>query len=114
GEHSPLSRIYEMDGKLLLLGVNHYNNSSLHLAEYRSEFSGKKNVINGSSLIIKKKRQWLEYEDLDYNSDDFEQLGIDFESETNYTPGKVGQAEARLISQREIVDYAIKWFNNNR
>ncbi|MFX1455021.1 MAG: aminoglycoside N(3)-acetyltransferase, partial [Promethearchaeota archaeon] len=103
GEHSPLGRIYEMDGKILLLGVNHYNNSSLHLAEYRSEFSGKKNVINGSSMIIKKKRQWIEYEDLDYNSDDFEQLGIDFESETNYTPGKVGQAEARLISQRKMV-----------
>jgi aminoglycoside 3-N-acetyltransferase len=114
GEHSPLARIYDLDGKILLLGVNHYNNSSLHLAEYRSEFSGKKSVIDGSSMIVKKKRQWIEYEDLDYNSDDFEQLGKDFESETNYIPGKVGNAESRLISQREIVDYAISWFSKNR
>lgn len=114
GEHSPLARIYDLDGKILLMGVNHYNDTSLHLAEYRSEFSGKTYVINGSSMMIKKKRQWVEYEDLDNNSDDFERLGIDFESETNFKPGKVGIAEARLISQREIVDFAIEWFKKNR
>ncbi len=114
GEHSPLARIYDLDGKILLLGVNHYNNSSLHLAEYRSEFSGKNYITNGSSMIIKKKKQWVEYEDLDHNSDDFERLGIDFESEINYVPGKVGIAETRLISQRKIVDFAIEWFRENR
>ena len=114
GEHSPLARIYDLDGKILLLGVNHYNNTSLHLAEYRSEFSGKKCIINGSSMIIKKKRQWVEYKDLDHNSDDFERLGIDFESEINFVPGKVGIAEARLISQRVIVDFAVEWFKKTR
>jgi aminoglycoside 3-N-acetyltransferase len=105
GEHSPL---------VLLLGVNHYNNTSLHLAEYRSEFSGKNYIKNGSSMLIKKKRRWVEYKDLDHISDDFERLGIDFESEINYTPGKVGIAETRLISQRKIVDFAIEWFKKNR
>ncbi len=114
GEHSPLARIYDLDGKIVLLGVNHSNNSSLHLAEYRSEFSGKTYIANGSSMIIKKKKQWVEYEDLDHNSDDFERLGIDYESEINYIPGKVGIAEARLFSQREIVDFAIEWFKENR
>jgi len=114
GEHSPLARIYDLDGKILLIGVNHYNNTSLHLAEYRSDFSGKKHIKNGSAMIKNKKRQWVEYEDLDHNSDDFEQLGIDFESEVNYTIGKIGIAEVRLISQREIVDFAIDWFKKNR
>ena len=114
GEHSPLARIYELDGKILLIGINHYNNTSLHLAEYRSEFLGKNYIINGTSMITKKKRQWVEYEDLDHNSDDFERLGIDFESKINYIPGKVGIAEARLISQREIVDFATGWFKKNR
>jgi aminoglycoside 3-N-acetyltransferase len=109
GEHSPLARIYDLDGKILLLGVNHVNNTSIHLAEYRSEFSEKKYAMNGSSMIIKKKRQWVEYEELDHN-----QLGIDFESEINYNPAKVGKAEARLISQREIVDFAVEWFKKNR
>ena len=65
-------------------------------------------------MTIKKKRRWVEYEDLDHNSDDFERLGIDFESKINYIPGKVGIAEARLISQREIVDFATGWFKKNR
>jgi len=29
-------------------------------------------------------------------------------------PGKIGIAEARLISQREIVDFAREWFKKNR
>lgn len=114
GENSPLARIYDLDGKILLIGINHYNNTSLHLSEYRSEFSGKKYIKNGSAMIINKKRRWVEYEDLNHNSDDFEQLGIDFESEMNYITGKVGIAEARLISQREIVDFAIEWLKKNR
>ena len=114
GENSPLARIYDLDGKILLIGINHYNNTSLHLAEYRSEFSGKKYVKHGSAMNIKKKRRWVEYEDLEHNSDDFERLGIDFESEINYVLGKVGIAEARLISQREIIDFAIEWFKKNR
>lgn len=36
GERSPLARIYELDGWVLLLGVGHGNNTSFHLAEYRS------------------------------------------------------------------------------
>ncbi|MBY8991429.1 MAG: AAC(3) family N-acetyltransferase [Candidatus Lokiarchaeota archaeon] len=114
GEDSPLARIYDLDGKILLLGVNHYNNTSLHLAEYRSEFPGKNYVKSGSAMIIKNKRSWVEYEDLDHNSDDFEQLGIDYESEINYIPGKIGIGETRLISQRKIVDFAKEWFPKNR
>jgi aminoglycoside 3-N-acetyltransferase len=114
GEHSPLARIYDLNGKILLLGINHYNNTSLHLAEYRSEFPGKNYIKNGSSMLIKKKRRWVEYEDLDHNSDDFKRLGMDFESEINYVPSKIGIAEARLISQREIIDFAIEWFKKNR
>jgi aminoglycoside 3-N-acetyltransferase len=35
GEGSPLARVYDLDGQVLLLGVGHDNNTSLHLAEYR-------------------------------------------------------------------------------
>jgi len=37
GERSPLARLYDLDGHILLLGVGHTNNTSLHLAEYRAE-----------------------------------------------------------------------------
>ena len=37
GEQSPLARLYECNdnGYVLLIGVQHRNNTSLHLAEYR-------------------------------------------------------------------------------
>jgi aminoglycoside 3-N-acetyltransferase len=35
GERSPLARVHELDGDVLLLGVGHRSNTSLHLAEFR-------------------------------------------------------------------------------
>ncbi len=35
GERSPLARIYDLDGWVLLLGVSYDNNTSFHLAQYR-------------------------------------------------------------------------------
>lgn len=37
GERSPLGRLYDLDASVLLLGVGHANNTSLHLADYRSD-----------------------------------------------------------------------------
>jgi aminoglycoside 3-N-acetyltransferase len=114
GENSPISRIYELNGQILLVGVTHANNSSLHLAEYRSKFPGKQYRMTGCAMIIESKREWVEWEELDLNSDDFEQLGNDFESSINYIPGRVGLAEARLVSHQAIINYAIDWFKENR
>lgn len=114
GENSPLARIYELDGYILLLGVSHKNNTSLHLAEYRSDHFKKQYKLNGSAILVNKKRQWTEWDELDLNMDDFKQLGKDFESKINYIPGKVGIADARLLLQRKLVDFAIEWFKENR
>jgi len=98
GEGSPISRLYELDGQILLVGVTHENSSSNHLAEYRSDFPGKKYQKTGCAMLVNDQRKWVEWEELDLNSDDFEQLGKDFESKINYKPGKIGVAESRLFS----------------
>ncbi|KKK46117.1 hypothetical protein LCGC14_0625360 [marine sediment metagenome] len=114
GENSPLSRIYDLNGIILLIGVSHDNNTSIHLAEYRSEYDGKKYNKNGSAILKKKERKWVEWEELDLNNEDFRQIGKQFESEINYTLGKIGLAEAMLISQRSLIDFAVHWMNKNR
>ena len=114
GEDSPLARIYDLDGKILLVGVSHENNTSLHLAEYRSNYIKKQYKLNGFAMLINNERKWVEWKELDLNMDDFKQLGKDFELKIDYNLCKVGLAEARLISQREIVDFAIEWFKKNR
>jgi len=114
GEGSPIARLYELNGLILLLGVTHENNTSLHLAEYRSEFPGKKYNNTGSAMMVKNQRKWVEWKELELNSDDFEQLGTEFESRFDFKLGKIGEAKARLISLRTIVDFGIKWLPKNR
>lgn len=114
GENSPLSRLYDLDGQTLLIGVNHYNNSSLHLAEYRSDFPGKKHQMTASAIMVNKQRKWVEWEELDIINEDFDQLGKDFESKINYKPGKIGLADGRLISIRDSVDFGVEWLKKNR
>ena len=114
GEGSPIARLYDIDGLILLLGVTHLNNSSIHLAEYRCEFPGKKYNKTGSAMLVNNQRKWVEWTELELDPDDFEQLGADYESSINYKPGKVGEAEARLISLRAIVDYGVEWLKKNR
>lgn len=114
GEDSPIGKIYELDGQVLLLGVTHANNTSLHLAEHRSDFPGKKLVPQGAAMLVDGKRVWATWQALDYDSDDFEKLGEDYEASVGYQPGKVGQAVTRLISQRAVVDFAVKWLPEHR
>jgi len=115
GERSPLARIYDLDGYVLLLGVGHANNTSIHLAEYRADFTGKRTSTNGAPIIVDGRRRWIEFEDLILNEDDFERLGADFEADTKWvTTGRVGLAEARLMPQRALVDYAVGWMERNR
>lgn len=114
GENSPVSRIYDLNGQVLLVGVNHASNSSIHLAEYRSNFPGKEYKLNGTAMLVDGHRRWVEWKELNLNSDIFEQIGKDFESKINYKPGKIGLAKARLISQRDIIDFAVDWLKKTK
>jgi aminoglycoside 3-N-acetyltransferase len=118
GEKSPLARIYDLDGWVLLLGVGHGNNTSLHLAEHRAHF-GKHIITNGAPVVVTMpdghaERQWVEYQDLGYDAEDFWKLGEAFEKTGAVWLGRVACAECRLMSQRAVVDFAVKWLEANR
>jgi len=115
GEGSPLARLYEHDARVLLLGVSHATDSSLHLAEHRSPDIGLAPIRSGAPLIVDGERRWVLYDDLDCDSDDFEALGEDFARETGAeTRGPVAMATARLFSQRAVVDFGVTWLEANR
>lgn len=115
GEGSPLARVYDLDGWVLLLGVGHGNNTSLHLAEARAEWPAKRVYRESSPVLVDGQRQWVTYEDWDAEAEDFERLGADFARETGLEgAGRVALAEARLMSQRAVVDYAARWLAQNR
>ncbi len=114
GERSPLGKLYALDGQVLLLGVGHSNNTSLHLAEDRARWPGKRWIPEGTAMRVAGKRQWVEFEMLQYESDDFEALGAAYEVEQGYTPGAAGNATMRFFRQRSIVDFAVQWMERYR
>lgn len=113
GENSPLARVYELGGSVLLLGVGHDRNTSLHLAEHRADIE-KATVTNGGPILSDGERVWVEYENIEETTDDFAELGGDFEREVGLTEGRIGTATAKLAGQRALVDFAADWFAANR
>lgn len=116
GEKSPLARIYELDGYVLLIGVGHSSNTSIHLAEYRADYSSKKEEISGAPLMFSGKRKWVELKDIKNISDDFEKVGSEFmESRAlDISAGYIGQAKSQLIRHKALVDFAVEWMEKNR
>ena len=100
-----------MGGHVLLLGVNYDRNTSFHLSEVRSGVRGE--YKNGAPILEDGKRVWAEFDDIDFDSDVFNDIGKDFEEEYEIKKGKVGLAEAKLFKQREAVDFAVKWLREN-
>lgn len=114
GEQSPLARLYDLDAKVLLLGVSHANNTSLHLAEYRASFPEKRWTRLSSPLIVDGERRWVSHPDLEADDRDFERLGREFSASGGETTGAVGAGTGRLMRQRRVVDYAVTWMEQHR
>lgn len=114
GESSPQARLYDLDGWVLLLGVSHANNASLHLAEYRSTFPNMAWTTHSSPFLVKGERRWVSYNDLEEDSHDFQQIGEDFAATGLESSGSVGAGIGRLCKVRDIVDFAERWMNAHR
>ena len=114
GDGSPLARIYDLEGRILLLGVEHDNNTSLHLAEYWADFEGKKEIKQGAPIIVDGKRQWIRVRDWEEHSENFIELGKAYKNAGgSLVEGKIGMADSLLIPQRELVDFGVNWIETN-
>jgi aminoglycoside 3-N-acetyltransferase len=116
GETSPLARIYDLDGWVLLLGVDHDANTSLHLAEYRAAYPTKKTIIMSAPVMSEEHRRWQRFNDIDFDIEDFTDIGKAFlkkHVKEIYT-GKIGHADYQLFPQRLCVDFAASWMERYR
>ncbi|HUT80742.1 MAG TPA: AAC(3) family N-acetyltransferase [Candidatus Bathyarchaeia archaeon] len=114
GMKTPLGKLYDLDAKILLLGVGYENNTSLHLSESLADLQNHPIMPQGAAIHENGKRVWLTWTAKVSDSDDFHDLGLAYEASINYKPGRIGQAESRLVSMSDAVDFGIKWLRANR
>jgi len=115
GEESPLARVYDREGSVLMLGTDYETCTSLHLAEYRGDF-GKMRVEAGAPVLQDGERTWVEWKDIEVDSDDFPEAGAAFEAThpEAVVSGDVGAATAKLVDQPTLVEFAADWFGDHR
>lgn len=114
GDGSPLGRLYELDGWVLLLGTGSECVSSLHLAEYRARYLGRKVVRCGAPVAVDGERRWVEYDDVEGDDSVFPQIMAGFaEVKGNVRFGRVACGTSMLMSQRTLVDYAVGWLEGD-
>eukprot|EP01006_Ploeotia_vitrea_P023616 TRINITY_DN56156_c0_g1_i1.p1 TRINITY_DN56156_c0_g1~~TRINITY_DN56156_c0_g1_i1.p1 ORF type:complete len:299 (-),score=28.46 TRINITY_DN56156_c0_g1_i1:51-947(-) len=123
GDKSPVGKLYTLGKErqeqayVLLLGVNHDCNTSLHLAEALADWPSKKREhCAGPILNAEGKREWVEWEDWEFGEEDFIEIGAAFAKDPggSVQAGKIGFADCLLMSQPALVDFAVKWMNENR
>lgn len=114
GEESPIGKLYALDGKVLLIGVGYDKNTSIHLADVRAEYPSKRYAKESSAMMVDGAREWVTYETLVVDGEDFEQIGEAFESAVSVKKETIGNAVVTCMSQREIVDFAVQWIEKNR
>lgn len=114
-ESSPLGRLYELKAMILLLGVGHINNTSLHLAESRASWAAKTPVAHGAPVMVDGRRRWVEWQSIEPDEDDFPKVGAAYSAAGGSERlGPVGSADCRLVPMRELVDFGIDWISANR
>jgi aminoglycoside 3-N-acetyltransferase len=113
GDDGPLGRLYRLDARVLLIGAGFEACTAFHLAEHRMS-RPPRTVKEGAAILRDGQRTWVEFLTLEYDSDDFADLGRAFEEEVDVLRGVVGRARSRLFSVRSAVDFASRWLDENR
>ena len=105
GLNSPIGRVYELDGQVLLLGVGHDANTTIHLAENLGEvrYGLRKHLVTmrGGQLTR------VDYIEIDHCCQNFQLLDGWLDAVAEQRHGIVGHGRARLAASRSIVQTAL-------
>jgi aminoglycoside 3-N-acetyltransferase len=114
GDRSPLGRLYDLDARVLLIGVGHGRNTSLHLAESRASWPGKVLSQQRSTVLVDGAPGVVTWMAHGSDDDDFEALGEVLDASGAVAFGHFGHAETRVARMRDLVDAAVPWFEQHR
>ena len=101
GLNSPVGRVYELDGQILMLGIGHDANTTIHLAEALAGVRYRRQ----KSVMINQAGQPTpyNYSEIDHCCANFDLVDQWIDAEGGQRGGRVGHGEARLTRSRNVV-----------
>lgn len=115
GECSPLKPLYDLNARILLIGVGYARCTALHLAEHRAPGYRPASMPSGAAIRVDGRREWVEYTGTAYDPDDFDTIGAVYAAAGREAAcGYVGQAPSRVLAMPDLVDFAADWMGRHR
>ena len=103
---SPVGRVHELDGQVLLLGVGHDSDTTLHLAELLAEVPYR--IPRYCTVLVDGAPERVHYGENDHCCERFALADDWLRARGLQVEGRVGQAHARLALARDIVAVALE------
>lgn len=105
GLDSPVGRVYELDGHVLLLGIGHDANTTIHLAE---SLAGVRYRIPKYAMVRGDDGRAVryDYDEIDHCCANFALMDGWLDARGLQRRGIVGHGEARLMRARDVVEVA--------
>jgi aminoglycoside 3-N-acetyltransferase len=117
GEGSPLEKIIESQGKVLMLGAPLDTITLLHYAEHKARIPDKRTVRYQRLMPGANGPEWIWFEEFDtanpvndnLPSNCFEQIALDYLAAGRGAQGSVGAAPSYLFDGTDLVTFAVDW-----
>ena len=121
GFGSPLDRLCQAGGKVLLLGSDLSNVTLLHFAEYLAQVPDKRTERHPEVVLVDGRRAIVEVTALDCSDgivawpggDYFGLITRDYLRACGIAPGKVGDADSYLLDAADLADYGARWMERS-
>ena len=121
GRGSPLAKLRELEGDVLMLGAPLETLTILHHAEELADIADKKQVRYSTAVRIEKGIEWREVQDIDtgtgafdyeneaMKADAFEVIAREALGSGIGRHARIGESDSYLLPSAELVRFAIHW-----
>lgn len=113
GDGTPLARLAENGGAVLMLGAPLDNITLLHYAEYRAKLRHKAVIRYECPILRDGERVWVEMEDYEtgepHDDYSFDEIARAYLALGRGRSGTVGDAAAFLFDAADLVEFAVQW-----
>ena len=121
GPGSPLAKLVEVQGKVLLLGAPLDTVTLLHFSEHMARLPNKRVIRYREPILVDGRKVWVEIEEFDTSSPVvsgapehyFADIVQSYLEAGRGRSGKVGNAQSYLFEAADLHHYAVRWMEKH-